>query len=152
MCGHHMTIKPLRFKGKIFKLKTKKNIEDFFLNCEEACRCVWNRFRFLNKERLYRGWPILRYHEMAFWLKWWKQSDELSWLATVPSQILQQTLMDLDRTYRDAFDKKQPGKRLPRFKKRQDSIGIRFPQGFLVDNRRIKFPKIGWVFQESGNW
>ena len=53
--------------------------------------------------------------------------------------------MDLDRAFRDAFDRNQPLKRLPVFKKKGRGDGIRFPQGFQIDNRRIFLPKIGWV-------
>jgi len=45
----------------------------------------------------------------------------------------------------DCFDKSQPLKRTPVFKKRGLNDGIRFPQGFKIDNRRIFLPKIGWV-------
>jgi len=53
--------------------------------------------------------------------------------------------MDLDRAFRDAFDRSQPLKRLPVFKKKGRGDGIRFPQGFQIQNRRIFLPKIGWV-------
>jgi putative transposase len=53
--------------------------------------------------------------------------------------------MDLERAFRDCFDPNQPLKRLPVYKKRGKGDGIRFPQGFRIDNRRIFLPKIGWV-------
>jgi putative transposase len=34
---------------------------------------------------------------------------------------------------------------MPTFKKKQKPQGIRFPQGFRVENKRISLPKIGWV-------
>jgi putative transposase len=36
-------------------------------------------------------------------------------------------------------------KRIPVFKRKGRSDGIRFPQGFKIDNRRIFLPKIGWI-------
>ena len=53
--------------------------------------------------------------------------------------------MNLERAFKDCFDRNQPLKRLPVFKKRGRGDGIRFPQGFKIDNRRIFLPKIGWV-------
>ncbi|RLD50471.1 MAG: transposase, partial [Bacteroidetes bacterium] len=88
---------------------------------------------------------ILWYTELAFWLRLWKRSDEYGFLKDCPSQVLQQKLMDLDRAFRDCFDRSQPLKRLPVFKRKGTGEGIRFPQGFRIENRRIFLPKIGWV-------
>jgi putative transposase len=99
----------------------------------------------MNLDRLHKGQGILWYSELAFWLKLWKESEEYGFLKECPSQVLQQKLMDLERAFRDCFDRKQPLKRLPVFKKRGRGDGIRFPQGFKLDNRRIFLPKIGWV-------
>ena len=59
--------------------------------------------------------------------------------------MLQQKLKDLERAFSDCFDRNQPLKRTPVFKKRGLNDGIRFPQGFKIDNRRIFLPKIGWI-------
>ncbi len=99
----------------------------------------------MNLERLGNKQPLMWYNELAFWLILWKQSDEYAFLRECPSQVLQQKLRDLDRSFRDSFDKRQPLKRIPVFKKRGSGDGIRFPQGFKIDNRRIFLPKIGWV-------
>ena len=72
----------------------------------------------MNLERLENRQGILLYHELAFWLRLWKHTDEYGFLRECPSQVLQQKLMDLDRAFRDAFDKSQPLKRLPVFKKK----------------------------------
>ena len=99
----------------------------------------------MNLDRLEKHQGILWYHEQAFWLGLWKRSDEYGFLKECPSQVLQQKLMDLERAFRDCFDPDQPLKRLPVFKKRGRGDGIRFPQGFKIENRRIFLPKIGWV-------
>ena len=64
------------------------------------------------------------------------------------AQSLQQTLKDLDRAVKDAFDKKQPLKAFAVFKKKGKSAeSFRIPQGFQVDhgNSRIRLPKLGWL-------
>ncbi len=99
----------------------------------------------MNLERLEKRQPILWYNELAFWLTVWKRSDEYSFLKECPSQVLQQKLKDLERAFKDCFDKSQPLKRTPVFKKKGLGDGIRFPQGFKIDNRRIFLPKIGWI-------
>ena len=99
----------------------------------------------MNLERLENKQSLLWYNELAFWLTIWKQSDEYSFLKECPSQVLQQKLRDLDRAFKDCFDTSQPLKRAPVFKKRGLNEGIRFPQGFKINNRRIFLPKIGWI-------
>ncbi len=99
----------------------------------------------MNLDRLEKRQSILWYNELAFWLPLWKRSEEYGFLKECPSQVLQQKLKDLERAFRDCFDKNQPLKRLPVFKKRGLNEGIRFPQGFKIDNRRLFLPKIGWV-------
>jgi len=110
-----------------------------------STRFLWNKSLAMNLERLERDQGILWYNELAFWLKVWKGSEEYGFLGECPSQVLQQKLMDLERAFRDCFDRKQPLKRLPVFKKRGMGDSIRFPQGFKINNRRIFLPKIGWV-------
>lgn len=79
----------------------------------------------------------------------WKK--EYPFLAEAPSQVLQQTLMNLDRAIRDTFDKNQPEKRFPVFKKKGISRdSFRYPQGFRIEGNRVFLPKIGWVsFRKS---
>lgn len=67
------------------------------------------------------------------------------YLKDCHSQVLQQKLKDLDRAFRDCFDKNQPLKRLPTWRKQMVHDSFRFPQGFKLANRRIYLPKIGWV-------
>ena len=83
-----------------------------------ANRFVWNKALALNLSRLENKQALLWYFELVFWLGLWKQSEEYAFLKAVHSQPLQQTLKDLSRAFSDAFDKTQPLKRIPRFKKK----------------------------------
>jgi putative transposase len=132
-------------KAYIFRLKTNNVIESKFSRFCGCSRFVWNKALAMNLERLEKGQPLLWYNELAWWLTLWKQSDEYSFLKECPSQVLQQKLRDLERAFKDGFDRKQPMKRIPVFKMKGRGDGIRFPQGFRIDNRRIFLPKIGWV-------
>src|SRR5260221_8185102 len=96
-----------------FRLKTNTELDQKLIQFAGCCRFVWNRFQMMNQEKLQRRQPILWYGEMAFWVKLWKQSEEFGFLNDCHSQILQQKLMDLDKAYRDGFDKTQPLKRMP---------------------------------------
>ncbi len=130
------------------RLKTNGDIESKLLRFCGSSRFLWNKSLALNLEHLEHlehRQGMLGYNELAFWLTLWKRSDEYSFLQECPSQVLQQKLRDLERAFKDCFDKSQPLKRLPVFKKKGSVDGIRFPQGFKIDNRRIFLPKIGWV-------
>ena len=66
------------------------------------------------------------------------------WLKECPAQLLQSALKDLDRSYKNFFEKRAAS---PKFKKKKSNNSFRFPQGFELDavNSRIKFPKLGWI-------
>ena len=86
---------------------------------------------------------ILLYNQNRKSLSWQDQANELpelkevaTWLKDVPSQCLQQKLQDLDK----AYDKFFSGGGFPRFKKRGESVSMRFPdpKQFSVDVVRGK--------------
>ena len=127
------------------QLKTNNDIEHILLRYCGSARFLWNKCLAMNLDRLEKRESILWYPELAFWLTLWKRSEEYGFLKDCPSQVLQQKLRDLERAFKDGFDRSQPLKRIPVFKKRGLNDGIRFPQGFKLDNRRIFLPKIGWI-------
>ena len=132
---------------KAYKFRLKTNDEqDRLLHtfCGHA-RFVWNKALVLNLERLSAKQNMLWYGELDYWTKLWKKSDEYGFLKELPSQVLQQKIKDLEKAFKDGFDKNQPLKKMPVKKKRFVDDSIRFPQGFKIDNRRIFLPKLGWV-------
>jgi len=135
----------LIYHGYRFKLKTTSKMEATFRSMAGAARFVWNKALRLNLDRLERREPILRYNEICWLLGLWKQSDEYGFLAEANAQSLQQKLRDLDKALDDAFNHSQPGKRLPRFKKKGTGNSFRFPQDVRVENRRVYLRKVGWV-------
>lgn len=132
-------------KAYKFKLKTTPELEKQFSMFSGCCRFVWNKALEVCLERLKNKHLIPRYYELCFWQQLWKRTEEYGFLKECNNAILQQKLRDLDRAFMDAFDKKQPLKRLPKMKKRGSHDTFRFPEGIKIDNRRIYLPKIGWV-------
>ncbi|VAW35903.1 Mobile element protein [hydrothermal vent metagenome] len=128
-----------------FKLKTTGDIEQKFNIFSGHTRFVWNKVLAMSIARLENKQNIFWYNESAHWLTLWKQSEDYGFLKECHSQVLQQKLKDLDKAFKDCFDKKQPLKRLPRFKKKHQSNAFRYVQGFKFNNRRVYLPKIGWV-------
>ena len=109
-----------------------------------CCRFVWNKALALEKESFAITGKRLGYNILAGLLTKWKQEPETSFLTEVHSQILQQSLKDLDRGYVNFFQQRA---KPPRFKKRGVHNSFRYPQGFKLNekNSRIYHPKIGWV-------
>lgn len=132
-------------KAYKFRLKTTEEIENKFLQFAGCCRKAWNLVLAISLRRLANRQPILWYREADFWVKLWKQSDEYGFLKDCPAQVLQQKLKDLDKAFRDAFDKSQPMKRIPTWRRRGQHDNFRFPQHFKLEDRRIFLPKIGWL-------
>jgi len=132
-------------KAYKFKLKTNEELEQKLAQMTGCCRFVWNRALAMNLKRLEEKQPLFCYHELAFWLTFWKKTEELSFLKNCPSQSLQQVLMHLSKAFKNAFDKNQPTKKIPRYKKRYCSDSLCYPQGFKIENRRVFLPKLGWV-------
>lgn len=133
-----------------FRLKTTPTIEQTLSRFAGCARFVWNKAWTMNMERLKNRQPILRYQELDFWCKLWKNSDEYGFLNECHSQVLQQKLRDLDKAFMDGFDKTQPNKRLPNKKKKGVHDGFRYPQGYKISGHQIYLPKIGWMrFKKS---
>lgn len=109
-----------------------------------ACRFVFNRALALQNENRETGNKYIPYTKMASWLIEWKSAPETQWLKESPSQPLQQSLKDLERGYKNFFQKRAA---FPRFKKRGQNDAFRYPQGVKLDqaNNRISLPKLGWV-------
>ena len=132
-------------KAYRFRLKTTPLIEETFSQFAGCARKLWNMVLEISLHRLEARQQILWYNEAAFWLTLWKSSEEYGFFKNCHSQVLQQKLKDLDKAFRDAFDKGQPLKKLPTWRKCNKHSSFRFPQGFKLENRRVYLPKIGWV-------
>lgn len=130
-----------------FQLKLTPETSQKLANFAGGSRFVWNKALALNLFRLENKFPLMWYEELNFWSTLWKQSDEYGFVKELPSQVLQQKLKDLEKAFKDAFDKNQPLKRIPVFKKKGQHDSFRYPQGFKVDQDKSKvfLPKIGWV-------
>ncbi len=109
-----------------------------------SCRFVFNRALALQQARHAEGKEKLSYAELCNQLTEWRKSTETQWLSETHSQALQQTLKDLERAYKNFFEKRAG---FPRFKKKGQSDSFRYPQGCKLDqaNSRIFLPKLGWL-------
>jgi putative transposase len=72
-----------------------------------------------------------------------KRNGELAWLRDLPSQLPQQALLDLERSFK-AFFERRAG--YPRFRRKKElKASFRLPQHVKVSGNRVYVPKIGWI-------
>ncbi|EME7695705.1 transposase [Salmonella enterica] len=133
-----------RLQAFKFQLRPNGQQERDMRRFAGACRFVFNKSLALQNENHEAGNKYLPYVKMAAWLVEWKKAPEIQWLKEAPSQPLQQALKDLERAYKNFFQKRAS---FPRFKKRGQSDAFRYPQGVKLDqaNNRISLPKLGWI-------
>ena len=111
-----------------------------------SCRFVFNKGLALQKERYQEGEKKLGLFNLIKLLPIWKKEPDTLWLANAPAQVLQQSLMDLERAYTNFFAKRAD---FPRFKKKGKHDSFRYPDPKQVkldqSNNRIFLPKLGWI-------
>ena len=136
-------LKQYAYKFELRPTEHQTKLMSQFAGCN---RLVWNKALAIQKERLNKGEPILKYKELAGLLVEWKKQEQTKFLANGYSQTYQQTLKNLDKALREGLNKKNP-KKFPVFKKKGRKDSFRYPQHFKVEqkNSRVYLPKIGWV-------
>jgi len=111
-----------------------------------TCRFVYNKALALQKENHEAGNKFIGYVAMAAKLPVWKREKATEWLKESPSQALQHALKDLERAYKNFFDKRAD---FPRFKKKGVGDSFRYPDPkqikFDQTNNRLFLPKLGWL-------
>ena len=84
----------------------------------------------------------LTYNDNATVLMKMKKDPQYAWLKIGHSQVLQQSLKDLDQAYRNFFSKRA---KFPKFHKKHDKQSARYIQYMFVGENWIDFPKVGKV-------
>ena len=130
---------------KAFKFEIMPNGEQI-RKMKQFCGCsrfVFNRALAWQNEQYGQDNSVkFSYTKIANLLPEWKR--ELTWLKDCHSQVLQQSLKDLESAFKNFFQKRSG---FPKFKKKGLEESFRFPQGCKLEqqNNRIYLPKIGWI-------
>lgn len=136
-------------KNYKFKLITKPSQEEVFDSWFGTCRFLYN----LALEHRILHWNQWKsnqnYYDQANQLKDMKKVEGFEWIGEAPSQVLQQSLKDLDKAFRSFW---RSGFGFPKWKKKSGNQSIRFPDAKSISVRRVskrkafvKLPKIGEV-------
>ena len=130
---------------KAFKFEIMPNGEQI-RRIKQFCGCarfVFNRALAWQNEQYKQDNNFkFSYAKIANLLPHWKK--ELHWLKDCHSQVLQQSLKDLESAFKNFFQKRTD---FPKFKKKGLKESFRFPQGCKLEqqNNRLYLPKIGWI-------
>ncbi len=88
-----------------FELQPDKDQRSLMSRTAGCCRLVFNKALALQNTLKEQHQKLLTYNELSRELTAWKKESETAFLREVPSQPLQQTLMDLCRGISDSFRK-----------------------------------------------
>ena len=130
---------------KAFKFEIMPNGEQL-RKMKQFCGCarfVFNRALAWQKEQYEQdNNHKFSYTKIANLLPHWKK--ELIWLKDCHSQVLQQSLKDLESAFKNFFQQRA---NFPKFKRKGEKDSFRYPQDCKLEqqNNRIYLPKIGWV-------
>jgi putative transposase len=118
-----------------YRLEPTKEQEETLLRFAGCRRFVWN-WGLARKQEVYKSTgKSIGYNALAAELVALKKQAETAFLKECHSQVLQQTLMDL-----------QKRSRLPRFKSRKRCFpAFRIPQNVSVVDDKVSIPKVGMV-------
>lgn len=133
-----------RLQAYKFELKPNGEQQRLMRCFAGSCRFVYNKALALQQERYEAGEKKLGYASLCKSLTEWKVQPKTLWLSETPSQALQQALKNLERAYKNFFDKRAD---FPKFKRKGQSDSFRYPQGIKLDqgNSRVFLPKLGWI-------
>ena len=129
-------------KFRIYPNKQHKNLINQTFGC---CRFVYNKGLAMRNEAFQNG-EKAGYSQTSLMLTELKKQDEFSFLKEVDSVALQQSLRDLDRAFRNYFQKRA---REPRFKckhdNRQSYRTMNQNNKIRIVGKYIRLPKLGFV-------
>ena len=105
-------------------------------------RFIWNWALALRKAAYKETGKGIGYCKLKRLATALKYQEGTEWLKEADSQVLQAKIQDLERAYKNFFEKRA---RFPRFKGKRDGQSVRYPQRFKFDENFIYLPKVGWV-------
>ena len=105
-------------------------------------RFIWNWALALRKAAYKETGKGIGYYELKRRVTALKYQAGTEWLREAACQVLQAKIQDLERAYKNFFEKRA---RLPSFKSKRDGQSIRYPNRFKLDENSTYLPKVGWV-------
>lgn len=131
--------------NKVYRFRMRPNVAQgqALMRLAGARRFVWNWALARRKAYHVEHGKTIPAALLSAELTALKSHPGTEWLGEADSQALQQALKDLDRAFRDFFEKRT---RFPRFKSRKRDVPrFRIPQRVKVEDGKVYIPKVGRV-------
>lgn len=132
-------------KGVRFRVYPNKQQQNLINRTFGCCRLIYNKGLDMRKEAFANGQKV-GYNQTSAMLTDLKKQDDYAFLKEVDSISLQQSLRDLDRGFKNFFEKRA---RHPQFKSKHDNHQsyrtINQDDNIRIAGRHIKLPKLGYV-------
>lgn len=130
-----------------YRLAPHAQQQSLLVNFAGCSRFVFNWGLTLCQAAYEKTKKTLSYAQLCKELTLLKRTPDTLWLAGVHSQVLQQSLKDLNFAYHHFFRRVKNGGTpgFPRYKKKGLQNSFRFVQGIKVTNGKVYLPCIGWV-------
>jgi len=128
-----------------FRIYPNKIQIDFIEKSFGACRFIYNSVLAYKIDSYNYGIKYSAYDGIKD-LTLIKKLDGYGWLNEIDSQVLQQSILNLDKAFIKFFKETHVG--FPKFKsKHKKENSFRVPKDFKIDfeNKKIKIPKIDWI-------
>ena len=137
-------------KGVKFRIYPNRQQKDLINQTLGCCRLIYNKGLAMRKDSFENGLKI-GYKETSAMLTKLKRDDNFLFLKDADSIALQQSLRDLDKAYKNFFNKLA---KYPNFKSKhshnQSYRTINQGDNIRIANKYIKLPKLGYVkFKQS---
>ena len=137
-------------KGVKFRIYPNRQQKDLINQTLGCCRLIYNKGLAMRKDSFENGSKI-GYKETSAMLTELKRDDNFLFLKEVDSIALQQSLRDLDKAYKNFFNKLA---KYPNFKSKhshnQSYRTINQGDNIRIANKYIKLPKLGYIkFKQS---
>ena len=111
-----------------------------------SCRFAYNKALAMQKENHEAGNKFIGFAGLCKALTGWRNGIETPWLKDAPCHPLQQALKDLEKAYKNFFEKRAD---FPSFKRKGSGDSFRYPDPKQIKldqaNNRLFLPKLGWL-------
>ena len=133
----------IAFKFRVYPTKEQQILINKTFGC---CRFVYNYFLVIRRDVWVKNKQSINYKQTSVMLTKLKKDEQYKWLKDVDSTSLQNSLQDLDRAYKNFFEKRV---KYPRFKlKKAHAQSYRTRNNndsICIIGNKIKLPKVGLV-------
>jgi putative transposase len=128
-----------------YRLECSKEQKELMSQYAGCARYIYNYGLGLIKEALEQDKKPPSCIDTANLLPRLKRVAQTAWLKKPHSQVLQQSLIDLNRAIQAFFNGTKGKVGFPHFRKKGVRDSFRFPQNVEVEGDRVFLPKIGWL-------